>query len=164
MTVSISSAKEELLKGLRKAEEEVRKYNELLATFEAVERRSLPGLDQLPPVRSDEFKGMPAVRALEAYLRVRKGVKIPLPRAVADLVEGACDPGASRGNKVDPLALVTHTLKIGIPNRRDLFGYTPEGVSEETGAHVILKGTKAEDITVWLADEAEEPKSRRRRR
>jgi hypothetical protein len=34
---------------------------------------------------------MRAMDALEAYLRVRRGFKIPLPIAAADLVEGGCD-------------------------------------------------------------------------
>jgi hypothetical protein len=159
---SISLAKEHLLKGLRDAEEQVRIHKELIATFEAVERRSKPGLDHLPPVRSDEYKGMRAMDALEAYLRVRRGFKIPLPIAAADLVEGGCDPGAPRGKKSDPIALVSHTLKIGVPNRPKLLEYAPDAIAPKTGAHVIPKGTRDEDITVWLAASADEPKRRKR--
>jgi hypothetical protein len=77
-------------------------------------------------------------------------------------VEGGVDPGAPRGKKTDADALVRHTLKITLPNRRKIFGYSPDGINPKTGAHVIPKGTKDEDILVWLADSADEPRRRKR--
>jgi hypothetical protein len=160
---SVNLAKEELLKGKRELEQELKTLNEHLVNMEAVERRSGHGqsLDALPVVKKDEFRGMRAVDALENYLRARRGFKIPLPRIVADLVEGGVDPGHARGKKSDPAALVSHTLKIGIPNRK-AFGYHPDSISEKTGAHVIPKGVKDEEITVWLGDAADQPKRRKR--
>lgn len=157
----ISLAKEHLLTERRELQERLKAIDEILANIEAVERRSAHNLD-LPVVRSDEFRGKRAVDALDAYLRARRGFKIPLSRAVADIVAGGVDPGQPRGNKSDPAALVSHTLKIALPNRRTTFSYEPDGVSKKTGAHVIPKGSKDEDIIVWLADTADQPKRRKR--
>lgn len=160
---SVNLAKEELLKGKRELQRQLQTIEELLSNMEAVERRSGYNLDHLPQVRKDEFKGKRTMDALDAYLRARRGFKIPFPRIVADLLEGGVDGGRPRGKKSDPAALVSHTLKIGIPNRRATFGYSPEAVSEKSGAHIIPKGTRDEEITVWLADTADQPKRRQRK-
>jgi hypothetical protein len=162
---SISLAKEHLLKGLRDAEQEVRRYKKLLATFEADERQSWPDLDDLPPVRSEEYKGKRAMDALESYLRVRRGFKIPLALAAADLVEGGCDPGAPRGKKVDPAALVAHTLKIGVPNRLDVFDFEPKLLRKtKTGRErfIIPPKTPDENIKFLLSASADRAKRRKR--
>jgi hypothetical protein len=166
---SVNLAKEELLKGKRELEQELKTLNEHLANMEAVERRSghSQSLDTLPIAKKDEFKGMRPIDALENYLRARRGFKIPLPRIVADLVEGGVHPGSNRGKTSDPAELVSWTLKISVPSRK-AFGYHPAGVSEKTGAPIIPKrvGDKLvedEEITIWLADAADQPKRRVRK-
>lgn len=161
---SINLAKEELLKGLREAEQQAKTIKEILANMEAAEKRSGQNLEMLPPVRKDEYRGMRAADALEIYLRSRRGYKIPLTRAVADLVDGGTNPGQPRGKKTDPIALVLHTLKIAVPNRRNVFRYTPEGTAEKTGAFIIPKGVRDEEIIIWLSEEADEPQKRKRPR
>jgi len=91
--------------------------------------------------------------ALELYLRNRRSSEIPLSQAVADLVAGGVDPGQPRGRQTDPAALISHTLKIALPNRRRTFDWEPHG---------LLKGIKDEEITVWLADSAYVLKRRKR--
>jgi hypothetical protein len=154
--------KEEILTELAEIERGRQDLMELLANIEAKERRKGYNLDNAPPVRKDEFRGVRAVQALESYLRIRRGFRVPLSRIVKDLVEGGVDPGQPRGSKNDPAGLVAHTLKIAVPNRRDVFGYEPAAVNEKTGAHVIPKGIRDEDILVWLADTADQPRRRKR--
>jgi hypothetical protein len=76
---SVNLAKEELLKGKRDLEQQLKTIDEILANMEAVEKRSGYSLEALPVVKKDEFRGMRAVDALENYLRARRGFKIPLP-------------------------------------------------------------------------------------
>lgn len=158
---SVNLAKEELLKGKRELLRQLETIEELLSNMEAVERRADYSLDKLVPVRKDEFKGKRAMEALDAYMRARKGHKIPFRRIIADLIEGGADPGSPRGSKTDPAVLIAHTLKIGIPNRPSVFEFSPVGQSKK-GAPIIPKGTRDEEITVWLADTADQPKRRRR--
>jgi len=156
--------KEVIERNLAHIERQRKELLELKASVEAMERRAGYSLEQLPLVRPNEYKGMRAVDALESYLRVRRGFKIPLARAVADLVEGGVDPGQPRGKKTDPVGLVSHTLKISIPNRPTIFSYAPEAVAEKSGARILPKGIKDEDVTVWLSESADQPKRRTRAR
>jgi hypothetical protein len=158
----INLAKEKLLKGLADLDRQRKSIMDVLSYMEAMERRTGYNLEDAPPIRKDEFRGARAVQALESYLRTRRGFRIPLSRIVKDLVEGGVDPGQPRGKKNDPAGLVAHTLKIAVPNRRDVFGYEPSAVNEKTGAHVIPKGIRDEDILVWLADTADQPRRRKR--
>jgi hypothetical protein len=161
----IGLAKEELLKGLREAERAVQTFKEHIAAIEAVERRSVGNLEHLPPIRENEFKGNRAVKALDSYLRGRRGLRIPLSRVVADLVEGAADPGAPRGNKKDPAELIDHTLKLSLGNLPRLLDYEPKMHYKTTRGRDRTKvrpDTPSEDILVWLADTADEPKRRQR--
>ena len=107
----------------------------------------------VPPVRPQEYAGMRAVDALESYFKGRRGLKISLARAVEDLIAGGVDPGKPRGRKTDPAGLVAHTIKITLPNRRETFNWTPDG---------LLKGVRSEEITIWLAESADQPKRRKR--
>lgn len=159
----VNLAREELLKGLREAEQQVKTFKEILSRLDEVEQRSNFNLSHLPPVRQNEYRGMRAMDALESYLRARRGFKVPLKRAVEDLLEGGVDPGRSRGKQTEPSALISHTLKIGIPNRRSTVAYQPDSVSAKTGAHVIPRGVPDDQIILWLAETADEPRRRTRK-
>jgi hypothetical protein len=164
---SVNLAKEELLKGKRDLEQQLKTIEEILANMEAVEKRSGYGqsLDALPVVKPDDFRGKRAGEAVEPYLRARRGFKIPLPRIVADLVEGGADKGENRGKVTDPAKLISHTLKLSLGNWSRFCDFHPKEhykTAKGVDRVRVKKGTKDEDITVWLADAADQPKRRNR--
>lgn len=116
---------------------------------------------KIPPVKSREYQGMSAKDALEVYLKARRHLKVPLSRIVRDLLAGGADPGRPRGRITDPESLVSQTLKISLPNKAKLFEWTPQGLSKK-GKTIVKKGANDDDIFVWLADEADVPKRRKR--
>lgn len=104
--------------------------------------------------KPDEFKGLRAVEALRNYLARNGQQRVPFPRAVSDLVAGGTHPGKPRGRQADPARLIAHTLKIALPNKRNIFGWEPDDGT--------LKGIDENKIVVWLAVTASEPKDRNR--
>ena len=116
---------------------------------------------KIPPVKSRDYQGNRAVDALENYLKARRDLRIPLSKAVRDLLAGGVDPGKPRGRINDPEALVSRTIKISLPNKSTIFEWTPQGLSKK-GKTIVKKGANDDDIFVWLADEADVPKRRKR--
>lgn len=123
--------------------------DELLALADAITQQGL-ATSNLPPVTPGEFRGMRISNALEPYIRLRRGHRIPFKRIVDDLLEGEVNPGAPRGRKTDPRTLIAQTLKITLPNRTNLVDWEPKG---------SLMGIDEDLITVWLASTADEPEA-----
>ena len=109
------------------------------------------------PVQPDEYKGMKVTRALENYLRARRGMRIPLSRAAHDLVAGGVPHGKPRGRKSDSVGLVEQSLKIGLPYLTRIFSWEPM-VQTTKGLPGVPKGV---DSSVWLAQTADEPVQRK---
>ena len=110
----------------RKLENQLKDVNQIIANIvkvqSGVDGSSLP---DLPAVIPGQYVGQRAVDALENYLRGRKGLRIPLDRAVQDLIAGGADTGQPGGRSADPAERMTHNLKIAIPNRTETFGWEP---------------------------------------
>lgn len=160
-TPFVDLAEEKLLEGKRQLEKELAYIDEVLNDLRKRRKNKNSGLDSLPDVREGEFMGKRPVDALEWYLKARRGVRLPLSKVVADLVIGGAHPGNPRGSQTDPAALIAHTLKIGIPNRKRLFDFTPKATSKK-GLPVIPRKTPDSEIIVWLAETADQPTSRKR--
>lgn len=160
-TPFVDLAEEKLLEGKRQLEKELAYIEEVLTDIRRRKQKKSSGIDALPDVKEGEFMGKRPVDALEWYLKARRGIRIPLSKAVADLLIGGAHPGNPRGRQSDPAALIAHTLKIGIPNRRKLFDFTPKGTSSK-GRAVIPRRTPDGDILVWLAETADDPIRRKR--
>lgn len=123
-------------------------------------RSKMTGERQIPPVRPDEYKGQRAVSALESYLRARRGMKIPLRKAAADLIAGGADPGQPRGRSSDLIQRLMHNLKIALPNRSETFTWEPV-VATKKNLPGVPKGKDIE-ILVWLSETADIPRRRKR--
>lgn len=104
----------------------------------------------LPAVIPGQYIRQRAVDALENYLRSRKGLRIPLDRAVQDLIAGGANAGEPGGRNSDPAKRMRHNLKIAVPNRTETFGWEPV-VKTRKGLPGMPKGNVS--VTVWLADE-----------
>lgn len=119
------------------------------------------GEKPIPPVRPNEYAGMRAARALENYLRARREFRIPLSKAIADLLMGGVESGKPRGKKTDPASLISHALKIMLPNRTETFAWDPVTPTRK-GLPGVPKGNH--EILVWLSPKADEPRLKKQRR
>jgi len=117
---------------------------------------------EIRSVESGDYDGLPAMQALEIYFKERRGLKIPLSRAVADLVKGGADHGEARRGNGDPAKLISHTIRIGLGNKTAIFDWEPKGVSAK-GKPIVSKGTPNDHVMVWLAPTANDPRRRNRR-
>lgn len=158
----VDLAEDQLLEGKRLLLKQLAYIDDLLTIIQKKKQQQNSGLDSLPDVKDGEFKGARPVHALEIYLRARRGFRIPLSKVVADMVVGGVHPGNPRGKQNDPAALIAHTLKIGIPNRKHLFDFTPKTPGKTGKFDVIPRRTPDAEIMVWLADTADHPKDRKR--
>lgn len=150
-TSALDDAEERILRDIESLKTQQAALEQIIDNIRAA--KALRGMGPaIARVKPDEYKGMRAVDALAVYLLSRKGTKIPLARIVEDLVVGGVDPGQPRGRKSDPAALIAHTLKISLPNRRHEFKWSPDG---------LLKGVPDSQILVWLAEEEGAKKSRK---
>ena len=142
---------------------QVEALNNILAQMrQAVQLRSNRTL-VLPSIKPNEYQGMRAIDALETYLRQRPGVKIPLSRAVEDLIRGGVYPGKARGRQTDPAALIAHTIKISFPNKLHLLEWDPKIEGKKKGTFLVPRHVPPDNITIWLADGAAIPKRRNRK-
>ena len=157
------SAEERFMREEEKLLRRLKECREMLARIrEGKKRLNNTGGSDLPPIKPGEYASMRPVDALAVYLRTRRGSRIPLSHAVKDLIVGGVYPGQPRGKKNDPAALVTHSLKIALPNRRDTFGWEPEETNSK--GHVVIPRKVSDDhIRVWLEETAVEIPRRRKR-
>ena len=105
---------------------------------------------------------MSAIKALEQYFRARRGLRIPLSKAVADVLRGGADPGKPRGKQTDPFSLVAHVIKISLPNKTKIFDWEPKVSTKKGKVGAPSRSTPVDKITVWLAEGADlvEPRMR----
>lgn len=115
-------------------------------------------------VKPDRYRGERAIDAAIAYLKENpRRVHIPLSQIVDALVQGGADHGKPRRPNDTPAALISHTLKIGIPNRHpETLDWEPKEINRKTGKLIVRKRVPNSKIMVWLTDMADEPKRRRR--
>ena len=125
-------------------------------------RSAKTGMDaddpNLPSVIPGQYVGQRAIDALENYLRARPRLRIPLDKAVQELIAGRANTGQP-GRNSDPAKRMTHNLKIAVPNRTETFGWEPV-VETRKGLPGMPKGNAS--VTVWLAEEAGVAKRRKR--
>jgi hypothetical protein len=133
---AFDASEEYFLRQLEDLRRQQKECEDMIKRLREAKKRIMGGVAEIPPVKPGEYVSMRPVDALEHYLKARRGLRIPLNRAVSDLVAGGVDAGQPRGKKNDPAALVTHTLKISLPNRKDTFGWSPEHINPK-GRHVI---------------------------
>jgi hypothetical protein len=93
-------------------------------------------IDAIPPITTGQYKGMKLSPAFEAYLKERKGFRIPIERVVADLQLAGADMGG-------PKRPAQQNLKITMQMRKSLVQWEPE------------------TWTMWLAPTAEEAPRKR---
>jgi len=149
---------------LQTAIESREKLRAELKRVEQIIALSTPAVNMLefPCVAPKEYLGRRPMEALESYLRTCTASKVPLKQAITALLYGGVDPGQARGRQKNPAALLSHTLRIGIPNKTWIFQWEPEGLSPKSGKKIVQRRAKDEDIFVWLAPTANEPRPRKR--
>lgn len=108
----------------------LQQLDDILAKMRAL--RSVPRAvedGEIPPVAPYQFNGMKISPALDAYLKARRGFKIPIKRVVEDLQMAGADLGGRP----------QHNLKITMRWRPDLLEFDPK------------------TWTMWLAETADIP-------